>query len=87
MCYLSSLAALDHGGCFQRDTMVASTSMPVLPQLAVYVLTVPTLTRRIRRMRERLQAARVADVTWVRCASREAVQAFDASTRRCLHPE
>ena len=86
--YVPTLAALEHDGCFLRESLHSPTGrQPILPQLAIYVLSVPTLVRRMRRMRERLRALHSIDVTWVHCANRDDVISFSSQTRGCLHPE
>lgn len=87
-CYIPTLSSLATLGCLRRDTaMRDNRTVPLLPQLPVYVLSVPGLKQRVQRMKERLAAARVADVTWNFCANRDTVTGFDDRTRRCLHPE
>ena len=85
--YPAALTALstpsDH--CFRRELKQFPSS--AVPQLPIYVLTVPSLARRAKRMAERLAAAQVADVTWVTCANRHDIARLDASSRQCLHPE
>ena len=87
-CYASTLSRLVGGGaCLRRESFGEAGVQPLLPQLAVYVLSVPALAQRARRMTQRLTAARVHDVTWVYCANRDHVAHFDAATRACIHPE
>ena len=85
--YAAALSALERDGCLRRESLLSGSTQPLLPQLAVYVLSVPSLTRRMRRMRDRLRAAHASDVTWVLCANRDDVKEFTPTTRACLHPE
>lgn len=86
--YALTLAALEHDGCFLRESLhSAAGRQPIQPQLPIYVLSVPTLTRRMQKMRERLRALHSSDVTWVLCANRDDVRSFTSETRACLHPE
>ena len=84
--YVSALASLVDDTCMWRSSSLDS-SRSLLPQIPIYVLSVPRLVARRAAMAQRLEAAMAHDVTWVDCANREDVVRFSPALRRCLHPE
>ena len=81
-CYVAALSRLTEGDlCIRRVSFTPEGQQPLLPQLPLYVLSVPTLVKRAQRIRERLAAARAHDVTWIMCANRDDIGRLDASTQ------
>lgn len=84
---LQHLSTSPHN-CLHREDLSYNISFAsiVLPRFPVYVLHAPWLVRRHSHMKKQLLQLGAADVTWVKCANRDDVNALTPQQRSCAYP-